>query len=74
MCNQVLLKQKLAEKGLSQRRLADMAQVSHVTIGRICSGKSDPRLSTLILIVDVLELNINEFIEIFFDELVKKYT
>ena len=74
MCNQVLLKQKLAEKGLSQRRLADMAQVSHVTIGRICSGKSDPRLSTLILIVDVLELNISEFIEIFFDELVKKYT
>ena len=74
MCNQVLLKQKLVEKGLSQRRLADLAQVSHVTIGRICSGKSDPRLSTLILIVDVLELDATEFLEIFFDNFVKKYT
>ena len=50
------------EKGLSQRKLAILANIDQPSIARIESGKHTPSLKMLIKLLNVLEYKI-EFIE-----------
>ena len=65
MCNVVLLNQKMAERNCSPYQLAVLLCLSPVTMYNICSGKSEPRLSTARLISDALALTLEEFDKIF---------
>lgn len=49
-----LIKKLRTEKGLTQKRLAELAGISQAHIAKIEQGKVDPRLSTINKILEVL--------------------
>ena len=51
------------KKGLSQRALAQLADVGHVTIARIETGVFDPRLSTLKKLAEALKVRMNDLLD-----------
>ena len=51
------------KRGLSQRALAELSDVSHVTIARLETGKYDPRLSTLRRLAKVLKVRVADLID-----------
>jgi transcriptional regulator with XRE-family HTH domain len=51
------------EKGITQEELADLAKVNLRTIQRLENNKNIPRVKTLKLVCDVLEINSNELIK-----------
>ena len=51
------------EKGLSQRALAKLSKVGHITIARIETGVCDPRLSTLQALAKALEVKISKLVD-----------
>jgi transcriptional regulator with XRE-family HTH domain len=50
-------------RGLSQRALAKLSKVTHVTIARIESGVYDPRLSTLRRLAKALKVKIAKLVD-----------
>ncbi len=50
-------------RGLSQRGLAKLAKVSHVTIARLETEKFDPRLSTLRQLAKVLKVKVRDLLD-----------
>ena len=50
-------------KGLSQRRLAKLSGVGHITIARIETGGCDPRLSTVQALAKALEVKISKLVD-----------
>ena len=58
---------KLAEwrgkRGLSQRALAKVSNVSFVTIARLETGKYDPRLSSLRLLAKALKIKVSQLLD-----------
>ncbi len=55
MIKLVTLRQK---KGLSQRDLAKLSRVNHITIARLETGVYDPRLSTLRRLAKALNVKV----------------
>lgn len=51
------------KRGLSQRALGKLSQVSFVTIARLETGKYDPRLSTLRLLAKALKVKVNQLLD-----------
>lgn len=51
------------KRGLSQRALAKLSKVTHVTIARIESGVYDPRLSTLRKLAEALKVRVIDLID-----------
>jgi DNA-binding XRE family transcriptional regulator len=51
------------QKGLSTREFADEAEIAHSSVGRLESGLTDPRLTTVIKIADVLNADLSYFIK-----------
>jgi transcriptional regulator with XRE-family HTH domain len=49
------------ERGLSQRRLAELAGVNKVTLVHIETGKSSPNVETLEKLADALEVEVADF-------------
>ena len=49
--------------GLTQRGLAKLAKVSHVTIARLETGQFDPRLSTLRQLAKVLKVKVRDLLD-----------
>lgn len=55
---------KIREKrGLSQRMLANVANISHITIARIEMGTIDPRISTLKALAKALNVKISALVD-----------
>lgn len=51
---------KLREKkGLSTRKFADSADISHSSVGRLEAGETNPSLTTLLKIADALGVDMN---------------
>ena len=50
-------------KGLSQRGLAKLAKVGHITIARLETGVYDPRLSTLRRLAKALQVDVRKLID-----------
>lgn len=50
-------------KGVSLRELARLSGVGAATLSRIESGKANPRLSTLVLLADVLGVFVGDLFE-----------
>ncbi len=50
-------------KGLSQRGLAKLAKVGHITIARLETGVYDPRLSTLHRLAKALQVDVRKLID-----------
>ena len=49
--------------GLSQRGLAKLSGIGHITIARIETGVFDPRLSTLRVLAKALNVKISELVD-----------
>lgn len=56
------LKKAIKAKGFSQSRLAKQANLPLETISKWVRGKSFPRLDSLVLIANVLEISIDELL------------
>ena len=56
------IKQKLKEKGISQKDLARLTSVSYATMHRYINGKTSPRLSVLNEIALILGISVNELL------------
>jgi transcriptional regulator with XRE-family HTH domain len=56
------LKQVRLEKGFTQERLADKANVTRMTISNIEKGRHVPTVKTLIRLADALGVEITELI------------
>jgi len=52
------------KKGLSQRALAKLSKVGHITIARIETGVFDPRLSTLKRLADALKVSVKDLLDL----------
>lgn len=53
--------QKLRKaKGFSTREFAYEADIAHSSVGRLEAGESNPSLTTLIKIAEVLEVDLNQ--------------
>ena len=53
----------LKKKGLKQKWLADQLGMSTVMVSLYSSNKRQPKLTTLILIGRILEVNVNQLID-----------
>ena len=53
-----LIRQKRKEKGLSQGKLAELAQVSQPFIAEIESGRKKPSLDVLLRICEMLDISL----------------
>jgi transcriptional regulator with XRE-family HTH domain len=51
------------KKKLSQRALAELSGINHITIARIETGVFDPRLSTLRALAKTLKVKISELVD-----------
>ena len=51
-----------ANRGLSQRQLAELSGVHHVSLARIEMGVLDPRLSTLLKLAKALKVTMSELV------------
>ena len=51
------------KRGLSQRALAKVAQVSYVTIARLETDRFDPRLSTLRQLAKALKVRVRDLVD-----------
>ena len=56
------LKKAIKAKGFSQTKLAKQANISFETISKWVSGRSNPRIDSLVLIANVLEISIDELL------------
>lgn len=56
------LKKWREKKGLSVRKLGELAGVHYVSIVRMESGKLDPQLSTLLKLCEALDITLNQLI------------
>lgn len=56
------LKKAIKAKGFSQSRLAKQANLPLETVSKWVRGKSFPRLDSLVLIANVLEISIDELL------------
>lgn len=50
-------------RGLTQRGLAKLARVSHVTIARLETEQFDPRLSTLRQLAKTLKVKVSQLLD-----------
>jgi transcriptional regulator with XRE-family HTH domain len=50
-------------RGLSQRALAEIANVGHITIARLETGVYDPRLSTLRRLAKALNVRVRDLLD-----------
>jgi transcriptional regulator with XRE-family HTH domain len=50
-------------RGLSQRALAEIANVGHITIARLETGVYDPRLSTLRQLAKALNISVRDLLD-----------
>ena len=50
-------------RGLTQRGLAKLTKVSHVTIARLETAQFDPRLSTLRKLAKALEVKVRDLLD-----------
>ena len=50
-------------RGFTQRSLAKLSQVSHVTIARLETARFDPRLSTLRQLAKVLKVKVRDLLD-----------
>lgn len=57
------LKQLRADKGMTQRQLAEGAGLSLAYIGRLEIGRYDPQLSTLRRLAKALKCKVSELVE-----------
>lgn len=55
------LKLKREQAGLSQRQLAEFAELTHATIANVENNRTAPSVATLARILDVLKLTFSEF-------------
>lgn len=51
------------KRSLSQRALAKLSKVTHITIARIETGKYDPRLSTLRRLAKALKVKVADLLD-----------
>ena len=56
------LKKAIKAKGFSQTKLAKQANIPFETISKWVSGRSNPRIDSLVLIANVLEISIDELL------------
>ena len=56
------LKKAIKAKGYTQKELAKRAKIPFETISAWVRGKSTPRLDSLILVANVLEISIDELL------------
>ena len=56
------LKKAIKEKGFTQTGLAKQANLPFETVSKWVRGKSFPRLDSLVLIANVLEISIDELL------------
>ncbi len=50
-------------RGLSQRALAERAEVGYVLVARLELGQTDPRLSTLRRLAEALDVTVGELVD-----------
>lgn len=50
-------------RGLSQRALAEIAKVGHITIARLETGVYDPRLSTIRRLAKALGVRVRDLLD-----------
>lgn len=55
------LRLKREQAGLSQRQLAELAELTHVTIANVENNRTAPSVATLARMLDVLKLTFSEF-------------
>lgn len=63
-----LIRENREKKKLSQEQLAEKCNVTDKSISNIELGKSDPKLSTVMRICKVLEIDVNSLVEFTFME------
>lgn len=56
------LKKAIKEKGFTQSRLAKQANLPLETVSKWVCGRSFPRLDSLVLVANVLEISIDELL------------
>lgn len=71
--NHNLLREKIAERGLTHCRLAELIGMHSVTVSNIVTKKTKPSHHAIINISEVLELEPYEFFEIFFPDYIHKF-
>lgn len=59
-----ILKAKMHEKDIRQKELADMMELDQRTISNYCNDINFPNLDTLSRLCNILEIDINDFLEI----------
>lgn len=57
------LKELREAKGLTQKQLADAANISQRTVSHIEQGRNEPTLSTAASLARVLDVTVNSFLE-----------
>ncbi len=57
------LAQLRKDKGISQRKLAAISGVGHITIARIEMGSIDPRVSTIKALAEALGVKIDAIVD-----------
>lgn len=57
------LKKAIKDKGFSQRKLADLLNVTQATISYYCTGTLEPNLQTLIKLCRILETTPNDLLD-----------
>lgn len=60
----IKLKLERTKRGLSQEKLAEMAEISPVSVGYIERAKISPTIETLAKIADALGLTLNELTDV----------
>lgn len=57
-----VIERAIAESGLSQTAVAQRAGITQPHLSRICGGRIDPRMSTLIALARALEVTVDEIV------------
>ncbi|HKC96031.1 MAG TPA: helix-turn-helix transcriptional regulator [Nitrospira sp.] len=60
----IRLREWRRRRGLSLRKLADVAGVHFVTLARLEAGRYDPRLSTLLKLCQVLKIDLADLVKV----------
>jgi len=59
-----ILKKLRKEKGLTQKKLAEKADINEKYFGRIERGESSPTFNTILKLCNALEIKIDEFMKL----------
>lgn len=56
------LKKAIKAKGYTEKRLGKKANIPHATISKWVCGRQNPRIDSLVMVCNVLEISIDELL------------